>query len=52
MIIWKNKKMQCQNIWTKHLENGMTTLDMTLDLITDMQGFYSTFPNFEAILSK
>ena len=24
--------MQCQNIWTKDLEDGMTTLVMTLDL--------------------
>ena len=32
MIIYKNKRVQCQNIWTKHLEDGMTTLVMTLDL--------------------
>jgi hypothetical protein len=25
-------KLQCQNIWTKDLEDGMTTLVMTLDL--------------------
>jgi len=28
----EEQKVQCQNIWTKDLENGMTTLVMTLDL--------------------
>ena len=32
MNIQNNKKLQYQNIWTKYSEDGMTTLDMTLDL--------------------
>src|SRR5215831_17575015 len=27
------KKSQCQNIWTKDLEDGMTTLVMTLEIV-------------------
>jgi hypothetical protein len=33
MNIWKNRKLQYQNIWTNDLEDGMTTLGMTLDLL-------------------
>ncbi len=32
MNIWKTRKLQYQNIWTNDLEDGMTTLVMTLDL--------------------
>ena len=32
MNIWKNRKLQYQNIWTNDLEDGMATLGMTLDL--------------------
>ena len=43
MIIQKNKKLRCQNIWTKDLEDGMTTLIMTLDLQIDKTWALNSF---------
>ena len=42
MNIWKTRKLQYQNIWTNDLEDGMTTLVMTLDLFVKRNDIHAT----------